>query len=367
MSDTNNIVEFPEQHREAAKKDAESFRRDGAQGGKAPAWRFDRNFDSGSQFDASESVFLARQLEHVRAGTYEVQYTDLVYDRLLPINRSISANKREYTIYVMDKVGQAEVIAEGADHIPNVEMSVTDRTMRGFMIGLGYHYTVDEVRAAMEAGIPLAANKAMLCKQQIERKVNDIALVGDSKASTLTGGNKGLLNIAETGILTYTASTGSGSGTTALGAGKSADEILADLHGMVSKPWTDSKGTYSVNTLLLPLTTRTYLASRRVGDGTNGSILDYFVGADQFITSKDSVLGLWQLEDAATAGATGAWTGKRAMAYRRDPSCVELIINQPFEQMPPQVHNFKVGTICRVKLFGLALYQPATMIRMDEI
>ncbi len=367
MSDTNNIVEFPEAIREAAKKDAADFRKDGGQSGKAPAWRFDRSADVNSHFDASESVFLARQLEFVRQGLYEIQYTDVVYDRLLPINRQVPPGKREYTIRIMDKVGQAEVIAEGADHIPNVELSVTDKTMRGFQIGIGYLYHLDEIRAAMEAGVSIVPNKAMVAKQQIERKLNDIALVGDTKTGSATGGMKGLLNANDTGILTYTASTGSGSGTKALGAGKSSDEILGDLHGMTAKVWTESKGTYSVNTLLLPLTTRTYLTSRRVGDGTNGSILGYFCGADPFITSESAVVGLWQLESSSAAGAGSAWTGKRAMAYRRDPGALEYIVNQPFEQLPPQVRNFYVATLCRAKAFGMAIYQPATIITMDEI
>ncbi len=361
MSDTNNIVEFPEAHLDAAKAEAAAFKTKGTAGLGKATWRFDHGFVENSHFDASEGAFLARQLEHIRAGLYEVQYTDLVYDRLMPINRSVRSGQREYTIRIMDKVGEAEIIAENTDNIPNVEMNVSEKSMKFFTIGLGYRYGVDEARAAMEAGIPLLATKAMVCKQQVERKVNDIALIGNTFA-----GATGLLTATDTGVLTRTASTGAGSGDTEF-EGKSADEILADLHAFTSKPWTDSKGVFSVNTLLLPLTTRTYLASRRVGDGTNGSILSYFLGADQFIKSEDSVVGLWQLESSSAAGAGSAWTGKRAMAYRRDPGALELMINQPFEQMPPQAVNFYVKTLCRMKMGGLAIYQPATIIRMDEI
>lgn len=361
MSDTNNIVEFPEARLDAAKADAAAFKASGPAALGAPKWRFDRDFVVNSHFDASEGAFVARQLEHVRAGLAEVQYTDLVYDRLLPINRSVPSGKREYTIRIMDKVGEAIVIAENTDVIPTVELSVTEKSMKFYAIGLGYNYTLDEIRAAMEAGMPLLATKAMVCKQQIERKVNDLALLGDTFS-----GSVGLLTATDTGVLTQTPSTGAGSGDTEF-EGKSADEILKDLHDMTAKPWVDSKGVFSVNTLLLPLSTRTYLASRRVGDGTNGSILNYFLGSDQFVKSDDSVIGLWQLESAAGAGVTGAWTGKRAMAYRRDPGALELMINQPFEQLPPQAVNFYVKTLCRMKMGGLAVYTPASIIRMDQI
>jgi len=366
MSDTNNIVEFPKAHLDAAIAEAAAFKATGAAGVTAkPAWRFDMDFVQNSQFDASEGMFLARQLEHIRAGTYAVQYTDLVYDRLMPINRSVPGTAREYTIRVTDKVGEAEILAEGSDAFGNVEMSISERTMKFFMIGLGYSYSVDEARAAAALGMPLAATKAMLCKQAIERKVNDVALVGTTFANG-TSAVSGLLTATDTGVLTQAPAVGSGSGDTEF-EGKSADEILTDLHAMTSKPWLSSKGLFSVNTLLLPLTTRTYLASRRVGDGTNGSILSYFLGADQFINNESSVIGLWQLESSSAAGAGSAWTGKRAMAYRRDPGALELMINQPFEQFAPQVTGFYVKTLCRMKMGGLAIYQPATIVRMDEI
>lgn len=361
MSDTNNIVEFPEAHLDAAKKEAAAFKASGPSALGKPTWRFDHGYVDNSHFDASEGAFLARQLEHIRAGLYQVQYTDLVYDRLMPINRSVPAGKREYTIRIMDKVGEAEIISENTDNIPNVETDVSEKSMKFFTIGLGYRYTLSEARAAMEAGMPLLATKAMVTKQQVERKVNDIALVGNTFA-----GATGLLTATDTGVLTASSTTGAGSGDTEF-EGKSADEVLFDLHALTSKPWTDSKGVFSVNTLLLPLTTRTSLASRRVGDGTNGSILNYFLGADQFVKSEDAVIGLWQLESATTAGAAGAWTGKRAMAYRRDPGALELMISQAFEQLPPQAVNFYVKTLCHMKMGGLAIYQPATIIRLDQV
>jgi len=361
MSDTNNIVEFPEAHLDAAKKDAQSFKASGVAALGKPAWRFDAGFVTNSALDASESVFFARQLEHIRAGVAEVQYTDLVYDRLMPINRSVPSAKREYTIRILDKMGEAIVLADQTDVVPMVELATSEKTMKFFRIGLGYAYYLDEIKAAMEAGMPIAANKALLCKQLIERKVNDIALLGDTFA-----GATGLLTATNTGVLTATPATGAGSGDTEF-EGKSADEVLTDLHNMTAKPYTDSKGIFSVNTLLLPLTTKTYLSSRRVGDGTNGSILNYFLGADQFIKSEESVIGLWQLESAAASGVTGAWTGKRAMAYRRDPAALELMISQGFEQLAPQAVNYYVKTLCHMKMGGLALYQPATFVRMDTI
>lgn len=363
MSDLTKIVEFPAEQVKLLKADALEFRTKGSNSGASPKWNLKTD-----QIDAGESMFVARQLEHIRAGLYQVQYTNLMYDRLLPINRSVSSGKNDYTIRIMDVVGEAVVIDELADVLPDVEAKVTEKSMRFFTIGLSYKFAHQEIRAAMEAGVPLQATKAMVTRQQVERKVNDIALLGTGNsiaigAPTVTG----LLTLTDTGTNSVTASTGAGSGTTTLDAGKSSDEILADLHSLTAITYTASKGLFTANTLLLPLTTRTYLSARRVGDGTNGSVLAYFAGADPFIASENDIIGMWELESSSAAGAGSAWTGKRAIAYRRDPGALELMISQDFEQLPPQAVNFYVKTLCRMRLGGLAVYQPITWSKMDSI
>lgn len=364
MSDMSKIVEFPEAQAEAAKADAAEFRTKGSNAGFSPKWQFHRE---SHHFDAGEAMFVARQLEHVRAGVQAVQYTNLMYDRLLPINRSVPGGKNEYTIRIMDVVGEAKVIDELSDDIPDVEAKVSEKSMRFFTIGIAYKYGLQEIRSAMAEGISLPATKAMIARQQVERKVNDIALLGT--ANGIANGapaTEGLLTLTASGVHSASVSVG-GSGATVLGDGKSADEIMGDLHTMMSTPFTATKGIYSVNTLLLPLTTRTYLASRRVGDGTNGSVLSYFVGSDPFLSSEGDVIGMWELESSSAAGAGAAWSGKRAVAYRRDPSAMELMISQDFEQVSPQAVNFYVKTLCRMRLGGLALYQPLTWIKMDGV
>lgn len=357
MSQTK-IIEFPEAHLDAAKKDVTEYRANRT-GPKSTLFKMDN-------IDAGESAFFARQLEHIRAGLYEVEYTDLMYDRLMPISRVVPSGAQEYTIRVMDKVGDAAVLDDNTDVVPNVEISTSERNMRFFTIGLGYWYNVQEARAAAFAGVPILATKAMVCRQQVERKVNDIALLGASSTIAPGATATGLLTATDTGIISQSTTLGAGSGDTEF-EGKSADEVLKDLHALTAASYTTSKGKFSVNTLLLPLTTRTALASRRVGDGTNGSILQYFMGADPFVKSEDAIIGLWELESSSAAGAGSAWTGKRAMAYRRDPAALELMISQDFEQMPPQVVNFVVKTLCRMRMGGLAIYQPLTIARLDQV
>ncbi len=351
-----HMVEFPEVHADAAAKSVEewkSLRSDLKAGKLAAKWDvFDIAKQGGNQhMDASESAYIARQLEHIRAGVYEIEYPELKGSRLVSTNTSVSTGKQSYTIRIMDKVGEAVVVADDAVDYPNVEVKVSEKSMGLFTLGISYQYSLQEARAAMDAGVGLIPRKAMVAREMMERKLDNIILVGDTVA-----GVKGLLNATDPGIVTYTASTGGGGST--LFSAKNADEILGDLHGMVHKVVSDSKEIEIPNTLLMPLSTRLFLQSKRVGDGTTGTVLATFLGNDPYINMIEA---LHQLE------SNTAWTGRRITAYRRDPSALDLIVSQPFEQVNPQQIGMITRTWCRMRTGGLAIYRPASIVRMDNI
>lgn len=349
----NNMSLFDKELAEKAKADAIAYTKSKAQGWSDPTGTATRLLGAAhGQMDASESLFLARQLEYIRTGVYRVEYPELKAARLVPTNTSIPSGKRSYTIRIWDKVGEADIVAEDATDFNSVDAKITEKTMRFFMIGLGYNYTLDEARYAMSEGVPLQATKAMVCREQIERKMDEIVLTGSTKA-----GVTGLLNATDTGIVTYTAANAQSDGLT-LFSSKSPDEVLKDLHGLVHKVVQDSKEVDLPNTMLMPLTTRLDLQTRRVGDGSNVTIMEFFKANDPYVNMIDS---LYQLE------SNTAWTGKRITVYRRDPTCLELINNQPFEQLPPQQFGLVTKTMCRVKTGGIAIYRPTSIGRMDNI
>ncbi len=347
----DNMVLFDPELVKKAKADAMGWSK--AKGaGWNDQWNLHKDPRANGMMDASESLFLARQLEYIRAGVYRVEYPELKGARLVPTNTSVPSGKRSYTIRIWDKVGEADFVAEDATDFPTVEAKISEKTMRFHMIGLAYNYTLDEVRYAMEEGVPLQATKAMVCREQMERKMDDIVLTGSTKA-----GLTGLLNATDTGIVTYTAANSAALGTT-LFSGKSPDELLADLHGLVHKVVQDSKEVDIPNTMLMPLSTRLFLQTKRVGDGTAVSVMNYFQANDPYINMIES---LYQLE------SNTAWTGRRITVYRRDPTCLEMINNQPFEQLPPQQFGLVTKTLCRLKTGGLAIYRPTSIGRMDNV
>lgn len=348
MSESENTNTFPKAHFDNMSKAAKDFR-DGLLRGQLPAnlpWRFD---DGRGHFDANESAFLAMQLVAMRPGVYRVQYPTLKARSLIPHNFSIDTGAAFIGQESWDGVGAPAVSADYAGDVPTVETKSTFTSTPIFALKLAYEYSIQEARAAMFAGIPLVPRKAMICREEMERKLDDIAFLGDTTTAV-----KGLFT--QSGTTTYTlASTGVAGAKTF--DSKAADDVLLDLNEMVAKVVLDTKEIEIPDTLLTPISTRNLISSRRVGDGTSSTILAYYLANQPFIKTVDAT---YKLESHATA-----WTGKRLVAYRNDSTRVEMHVPQPFEQLSPQADGFMVKTLCHMRTAGVQLYLPKSCVYSD--
>ncbi len=113
----------------------------------------------------------------------------------------------------------------GADNVPLVDQYATKYSQSVFSIVAGFQLTAHDVRAALMAGIPLAANKVQTLNQVMAKKENALFFSGDTPHNM-----EGLLNY--TGVQTYSVPTVSGHTTW---ADKTATEILDDIRTVWKK------------------------------------------------------------------------------------------------------------------------------------
>lgn len=339
-TETNHSTIFPESIIAKMTEAARAPRTDGA----SPSWDF-----RGGNFDAAESAFVARQLEHMRPGLFEIQYPSLKGLGLVPANTSVPSGAEQHTITIIDQYGKVNVMKTMGGPIGRVELSTTQKSIGFFSMALAYGYTVQEARAAMMAGMPLIPTKAMATRDQMERKLDEIIFVGET-----TVGAKGLLN--QTGTETYTTPTGSGGSKTF--ALKTANEVLFDLNAMVSQVIVNSLEIEVPDTMLMPTSVFENISTRKVGDGSDSTIMKYFRANNDHIK---------RVETSFRCESNTGWTGKRMMAYRNDPIKLELFIPQRFEQFAPQAQNLEVVTICHMRCGGIGLYAPKSVIYADEV
>lgn len=343
----NQIVTFPSVHLDKMKAAARDF--DPRNLPRDLQWAFDTAH--GGTLDAAESAFVARQLEHMRTGILEVQYPELKGSLLVPIDTQCDTGAEQFTWTFFDYVGEARVVANLNTEAPLVEVKAQQATVQIKSVIDAYAYSIQEARNAMFARVPLIPRKAVACREVIERKLDDIWFLGDT-----FGGLKGLLTLSST--VTFTPATKLAGGTAWETA--TPDEIIADLHGIANKIVTDSKGIEVPDTILLPLSSYTLISSRRMGDGSDTTILSHFLASSPFIRNVDST-------HKSEAAPASEWTGKRMVCYRRDPQKLAGILPQPFEQLAPQAVAYSLKTHCHARTAGVVAYYPKSIAYGDGI
>jgi hypothetical protein len=341
MSETVNTGIFPQARQDEMTKAAREF----------DFRAFPRTDSTDLRTDAASTAFVARQLEFLRPGLFEVQYPTLKGKRWVPVNSSMPVGAEQYTITIMDRVGEVKHVKDFSKDLSRVELSTTQASMNVFSMGISYAWNVNEIRAAMYAGVPLQTKKAMFARDLMARKFDDILLSGE----TVTGA-KGLFNL--TGTETYTV-TADGTGASKTFESKDAAKITRDLNGPLSQVIINSKEIHTPNTVILPLSTYQYIGGTRVGDGTSDTILAYWLRTNPY--------GISGAEYSVKLETAGSGSTKRMVAYEKNPNVLEMIAPVEFEQFAPETFNTEVQTICQMRVGGVALYMPKAVVYADGI
>ena len=319
-----------------------------------PKWLFPR-------MDATDNLYVARQLEEIRAGLYEIQYPTLKAKGFLRFNTSIDPGVNQFTVRAIDRAGTPKLITAGrAKDIPNVEMKVTSGTINFQSWALAYGFDKQEMAAARYAGLPLDAMKAAACREIMAQWLDRYALIGDVAATSTDAyvpqgsGIVGMFKLSST--QTYSPTTDGLAGATAFTA-KASDAIINDMGNILTQTATNSLGIEMVDTCLMPLVTRNFLLQKRVGDGTSVSIMTYIRENNADVTFDWSAF-------LATAGAS---FGTRIVAYRNDPGVLEMLVSQEFDQNAPQWDELTLETITTMRTAGVAAYRPNAILYADAV
>ena len=119
--------------------------------------------------------FLVSQTAYIESEVYRIQYQEIIYAQLLPIDNSAGEWAKSVTYYSLDKVGQAHWINHTASDIPYADINRNKFEQGIEMAGIGYTYTLEELgQAMMIPGLNLTAERAEL----IEALVDVLTVLG---------------------------------------------------------------------------------------------------------------------------------------------------------------------------------------------
>lgn len=294
--------------------------------------------------DAGESIFFERELEHVLAKLFEVDYPELRARRFLPVSNEGGATAESITYYQFDKVGMAKLISDYASDLPTADVFGAKFTSPVESLGIKFIYSLQEVRTSASVGRSLPMMKADAARKAHEQKVDEIAALGDAAT-----GMTGFLNNANIPQQSNLAA--------ANWSALSADQILADMNQTVQKMFDDTNAVETPDTILLPPDQYALISALRVGD-TQTTVLRFFLQTNPWIRNVDH----WYKLKGAGAGATD-----RMVTYRRDASKLELRIPLEFETLPVQELGFRFEVPTHSRIGGVTVYKPLSALYTDGI
>jgi hypothetical protein len=311
------------------------------------------HYDSQTLQDIGATAFFNRELESVKAQTYDRKFPRLkaADGTLFPINTTAGAGAESITYRSFTTLGMAKIIANYADDLPVVGVAGVERTSPVRGIGEAYVYSLQDIRAAMQAGRPLNPQLATAARRANDQKVNRLAFFGDDQTGLI-----GLFNNPNIPDGEVPLNAGS---TSRRWENKTPDEILTDMNGIETDIVTSTNQVESPDTLLLPVAQYRHIATTARSSTSDTTILQYFLANSAGIRTVEPV------NECANVAAFG---GNDVMvAYERADDKLTLELPQPFEQLPVQEKNLAFTVPCHSRIGGLIVYYPLSVKIMEGI
>lgn len=309
-----------------------------------------------ARLDAQDAYFLSNQLQSVDPTRYYNLIPGVVGRRIIPPIPGISPNLPVYKWRTTKLQGTARKGRGRTKGAPSVSVVRVEETQSINTYEDVASWTVDEVRAAREAGEDLPQETLMAAVAAIEQKVDACLAVGDSLTGTV-----GLTN--NTNVLTTNAGTKTGGGTTWLGAGATADEIALDIvTALEAMALAMKQGQVPNNNMpffdqyALYLPTRQYarLMTKRLGATNEVTILSFI--RKNFEMIKD-IRPWWRLDTADGGNAMGVLVPALDTGAM-NPMAGGGILPLDFEQLPEQYDGRTISVPCAGKCGGVVIRYP---------
>ncbi len=307
---------------------------------------------TGCRFDSEDaaSVFFARELDYVKAQSYDVEYPELTALKIFPITSEADEGAETITYYTYDKQGLAKIIDNYSTDLPRVDVDGKPTTAKIKSIGDSYGYSAQEMRASRLAGKSLDSRKAEAARFAIDNTTNMVAWAGDAES--------GLMGVLSSGqnIPLFTIPTGATSSKTKW-TEKTADEILADVNGMAKAVAKVTKNVERPDTLCVPAEVYMDIATRRIPD-TDTTVLSFILAHSPYIKDVVNAAEL-DADSIGTNPYAAAENGQGvAFLFTKDKKKLSLENPMPFIQYPVQSKNLEIIVPCEARTAGVIVYYP---------
>ena len=308
-----------------------------------------RAIEASGRFDANESMFFARQLEAIKAQTYDVKRANLNALQLMPVSTDVPEGATTITYRQYDTVGMAKVIANYANDLPRADVTGKEFTSNIRSIGNAFGYNTQEIRSAIFAGVNLPARKAMAATRAHQEKINALAFTGDADH-----GLPGLISNTNVPEVTLLAD---GTGSSKTFASKTADKIVRDVNSLINKIISQSKGVHRATEVWMPVEQYALIATTQNSTASDTTILQFLQQVHPGVTFRQVV----ELDGAGASGADRMY----AIENSRDNWAIE--IPMMMKMYSPQQKGLEFEVPVESRFGGVIIEYPLSMCFADGI
>lgn len=306
----------------------------------------------GTHFDSAEeaSVFFARELDYVKAQSYDVEYPELTALSLFPASSEADEGAETITYYTYDKTGVAKIIDNYSTDLPRADVDGKPSYAKIKSLGASYGYSAQEMRASRLAGKSLDSRKAESARYAIDSATNRIAWAGDE--------DSGLMGVLSAGqnIPMFTIQPNAEGETSWLK--KTPDEVLADINAMAKQVSKLTKNVERPDTLVVPADVFMHISTERLSNidvTVKKFLLDNAPYIKEIVSAAELDADSVDTNPYAAEGADGQGV---AFLFTKDKRKMSLENPMPYNQYPVQVKGLETVVPCEARTAGVIMYYP---------
>lgn len=301
--------------------------------------------------DESESIFFARELEHIKSKTYDIKYPELKARSLFMPDFSSNAGAETITYEQFSNVGMAKIISNYADDLPRADVKGKEFTSRVRTIASSYGYNFDEIQAAKMAGRPLKERKASSARRADMVLENSIAFFGDTEHDL-----QGFLSNANVNTVVLLAD---GAGSSKTFASKTPVQIVRDLAALPTAVHSNTNGVEDADTLMMPLEQYNLIFSTHFSAASDKTIGEWFLGSNPHIKE---IVWVNEMKNAAGGGSLDLM-----VAYKRSSEKLSMEIPSDYKQLPVQMKGLEFVVPTHMRTGGVLIYYPLSVAKAEGI
>lgn len=297
--------------------------------------------------DADGAFFFQRQLEYIKARSFDVQYAELKARTLFPVSNEGGPGITTITYRTYDQVGSAKIINAYADDLPRADVNGIETSIPVRSVGTSYGYNIDEIQSSQLTGAGLDQRRANASRRAVEQTINTVAFFGDE-----VSGMPGLFSNPN---IPTGAVVNPGSGTEWVN--KTPEEILFDVNDLFADIFETTLMVERGNTLLLPVNQWSFIMSTPRSTTSDTTIAQYLAMNSPYLNSIEDIIPL----NECSAANNPQLSSDAMVAYDRSPDKLQLEIPVELEYLPIQQKNLEFIVPGRSRLAGLNIYYPLSL------